>query len=180
MKKQMNSLKGHHNGSVKEPGDMEYVVPSENVSIAARGPGSGGSGSGGSGSGGGSGEGGGGGGGGGEGGGGGMGGGKPPGAGTKKGDLFGDQYILLRDIDPTDGGGSGEPVLDENGQFILVGSNGSLIYFEQNIDGDYEIPADALPFVQEVELERANVARAPDKVMENLSLQRWRKLKPRL
>lgn len=73
MKKQMNSLKGHHNGSVKEPGDMEYVVPSENVSIAARGPGSGGSGSGGSGSGGGSGEGGGGGGGGGEGGGGGMG-----------------------------------------------------------------------------------------------------------
>lgn len=155
MKKQMNSLKGHHNGSAKEPGDLEYVSPYESVSIAARGPGSGGSG--GSGGGGGGGEGG---------GGGGMGGGKPPGAGTKKGDLFGDQYVLLRDVDPANGGGSGEPVLDENGQFILVGSNGSLIYFEQNVDGDYEIPAASLPYVQEVELERANVARAPDKVMD--------------
>ena len=35
----------------------------------------------------------------------GGGGGKPEGAGSKKGDLFGDQYVLLRDVDPSDGGG---------------------------------------------------------------------------
>ena len=166
MKKQLSSLKGHQVALVQESSEMELLTTLQGVSVAAKGPGGGGSG-GGSGGGGGGGSGvGGGGGGGGEGGGGGMGGGKPPGAGSKKGDLYGDQYIVLRDIDPADGGGSGEPVLDENGQLILVGSNGSLIYFEQNIDGDYEIPAEALPYVQEVELERANVARAPDKVME--------------
>lgn len=128
-----------------------------------RGPGSGG---GGGGAGGGGGVGGGGGGGGGEGGGGGMGGGRPPGAGTKKGDLFGDQYILLRDLDATDGGGDGEPVLDGNGNPILIGSNGELIYYVEIAEGDYEIPAEDLPFVQEVEFERANVARAPQKVMD--------------
>lgn len=102
----------------------------------------------------------------GSGGGGGSGGGKPDGAGDKKGDLYGDQYVLLRDVDPTDGGGSGEPVLDANGQPILVGSNGLPIYYVMNTDGDYEIPADQVAFTQTVELERANVARAPDKVME--------------
>lgn len=156
MKKQMNGLKGNQNFNAQTPDDMEFVTSVPTISAAARGPGSGGGG----------GAGGGIGGGGGEGGGGGMGGGKPPGAGSKKGDLYGDQYVLLRDIDPTDGGGSGEPVLDANGQLILVGSNGSLIYFEANAEGEYEIPAASLPFVQEVELERANVARAPDKVME--------------
>ena len=35
----------------------------------------------------------------------GGGGGKPDGAGSKKDDLFGDQYVLLRDVDPSDGGG---------------------------------------------------------------------------
>ncbi len=94
------------------------------------------------------------------------GGGKPDGAGSKKGDLFGDQYVLLRDVDPSDGGGSGEPVLDANGNPILVGTNGLPIFFVANIDGDYEIPADQVVFTQTVELERANVARAPDKVME--------------
>jgi hypothetical protein len=56
------------------------------------------------------------------------GGGKPDGAGSKKGDLFGDQYVLLRDVDPSDGGGSGEPVLDANGNPILVGTNGLPIF----------------------------------------------------
>lgn len=96
----------------------------------------------------------------------GGGGGKPDGAGSKMGDLFGDQYVLLRDVDPSDGGGNGEPVLDANGNPILVGTNGLPIYYVANIDGDYEIPADQLAFAQTVELERANVARAPDKVME--------------
>lgn len=96
----------------------------------------------------------------------GGGGGKPDGAGSKKGDLFGDQYVLLRDVDPSDGGGNGEPVLDENGNPILIGTHDLPIYFVANIDGDYEIPADQLAFTQTVELERANVARAPEKVMD--------------
>ena len=133
--------------------------------LAAAAGGGKGSGSGGGGSGGGSG-GSGSGGGSGDGIGGGTGGGKPVGAGIKKGDLYGDQYVLLRDVDPTDGGGSGEPVLDANGQPILVGINGLPIYYVMNTDGDYEIPADQVAFTQTVELERANVARAPDKVME--------------
>ena len=97
----------------------------------------------------------------------GSGGGKPDHAGTKKGDLYGDQYVLLRDVDPTDGGGNGEPVLDVNGQQILVGTDGSLIHYVYDAaTGDYIIPADKLSVVQTVELGRANVARAPDKVME--------------
>lgn len=164
MKKQINPAIGNSQSLAQNLMDMEYVAPVSSVSAAANGSGSGSGGSGGGGMG--PGGGGGGGGGDGEGGGGGTGGGKPPGAGSKKGDLYGDQYILLRDVDPSDGGGSGEPVLDANGQPILVGSDGSLIYFEANTDGDYEIPATSLPYVQEVELERANVARAPDKVME--------------
>lgn len=100
--------------------------------------------------------------------------GKPPGAGTKKGDLYGDQYVLLRDLDPTDGGGNGEPELDPyntEGQPVLVGIDPAQpddpfpIYFTEDAEGDYEIPALLLPFVQEVELDRANVARAPASVM---------------
>lgn len=95
----------------------------------------------------------------------GQGGGRPDGSGPGKGDLYGDQYVLLRDLDPAGGGGNGEPVLDANGQPILIGSNGLPVYFVQGADGDYEIPLEMLPYVQTVELERANVARAPDKVM---------------
>jgi hypothetical protein len=76
----------------------------------------------------------------------GGGGGRPDGAGSKKGDLFGDQYVLLRDLDPSDGGGNGDPVLDSNGNPILVGTNGLPIYYVANIDGDYEIPADQVAF----------------------------------
>lgn len=93
--------------------------------------------------------------------GGGGGGGKPI-----TGDLYGDQYVLLRDVDPTDGGGNGEPVLDENGQPILIGTDGRLIYFVEGVEGDFEIAPEDLPYTQTVELERANVARAPDRVME--------------
>jgi hypothetical protein len=128
------------------------------------GGGAGGGGAGGGGAGGGGGQGGGGGGGHGGGGGGGQGGGG--GGGSTTGDLYGDQYVFLRDLDPSDGGGSGEPVLDGNGNPILVGTNGEPIYYVANADGDYEIPAEDLIFAQTVELERANVARAPDKVLE--------------
>ncbi len=144
----------------------------DDAAAAGGGNGVGGGGSGGGGSGGGGGVGGGGGGGGGEGGGGGMGGGKPPGAGSKKGDLFGDMSVVLRDLEPDDGGGNGEPVLDANGNLILVGSDGYPIYFvadpasEDPTDPDWIIDPDRAALVQGVELERANVARAPSKVME--------------
>lgn len=101
-------------------------------------------------------------------GGGGQGGGGQGGGGGKPvtGDLYGDQYVLLRDLDPTDSGGNGEPVLDENGQPILIGTDGRLIYFVEGAEGDFEIAPEDLPYTQTVELERANVARAPDRVME--------------
>lgn len=115
---------------------------------------------------------------------GGGGGGKPGTAGSKKGELFGDQLVLLRDLDPNeddqDDDGSGAPMLDAASQLIVVGydplgtyggDDGLFpIYFHEVGEGDYEIPADFLPYVQEVELERANVARAPDKVAEKALL----------
>jgi hypothetical protein len=110
----------------------------------------------------------------------GGGGGKPSNAGTMKGDLYGDQIVVLRDLDPADGDGDGEPLLDANEQLVAVGydpdglirpfdADGYFpVYFElvAGEEEDYEIPAQYLPYVQEVELERANVARAPDQVMQ--------------
>jgi hypothetical protein len=92
------------------------------------------------------------------------------GGGSAGGSLYGDLWVLLRDLDSTDGDGDGEPLLDAAGQQIVVGSDGLNlfpIYFEQDVEGDYEIPEDMLPYVQEIELGRANVARAPTRVMEH-------------
>ncbi len=110
----------------------------------------------------------------------GGGGGKPDGAGTQKGELFGDQIVLYRDLDPTDGGGNGEPVLDASEQLIAVGYDPNdearpedqklddlfPIYKLEIAEGDFEFPETLVPFLQEVELERANVSRAPAKVTE--------------
>ncbi|WP_373504096.1 calcium-binding protein [Aestuariivirga sp.] len=87
------------------------------------------------------------------------------------GDLYGDLWVLLRDLDPSDGGGNGEPILDENGQVIPIGFNAETgeifpIHLVASPEGDYEVPADLLPFVQEINLERANIIRSPDSVME--------------
>jgi Ca2+-binding RTX toxin-like protein len=92
------------------------------------------------------------------------------GGGGGGGDLYADLYVLLRDLDPSDGGGNGEPVLDANAQTIPVGldtASGATfpIHYVEIAEGDYEIPADQLPYVQEVVLERANVARAPASVL---------------
>ena len=82
------------------------------------------------------------------------------------GDLYADLYVLVRDLDPSDGGGNGEPVLDANGQVIPIGLDTATgatfpIYYAEIAEGDFEIPPDQLVYVQEVELERANMARAP-------------------
>ncbi len=90
------------------------------------------------------------------------------GGGGGGGELFADLYVLLRDLDPSDGGGNGEPVLDSNGQTIPIGLDTATgdtfpIYYVEGTEGDFEIPADLLPYVQEVVLERANLARStPD------------------
>ena len=39
------------------------------------------------------------------------------------GELYGDLWVLTRDYDPSDGGGDGAPLLDENGQQIPIGRN---------------------------------------------------------
>ena len=90
--------------------------------------------------------------------------------GTGSGTLYGDLWVLLRDLDPTDGGGNGEPVLDENGQVIPIGYDAVTgdtfpIHLVMASDGSYEVPADMLPFVQEIDLERANIMRSPDSVV---------------
>jgi len=93
------------------------------------------------------------------------------------GDLYGDLWVVVRDLDASDGNGNGEPLLDDNGQIIPIGYNEETgetfpIYLVAGdaVEGeepDYEVPEDLLPYVQEVELERANIIRAPDRVIAN-------------
>mgnify|MGYP003574296392 CR=1 FL=1 len=83
----------------------------------------------------------------------GMGGGKPAGAGAKKGDLFGDMYVILRD-------NQGIPILSPEGFVQPIDAEGNLI----------ELDAEGAPvdpdLAQEVELGRLNVGRAPTKVLD--------------
>lgn len=105
----------------------------------------------------------------------GHGGGKPPGAGSKKGDLYGDQYKLVRDFDAStsndivsdkeSGDGDGEPLYDINNNPILLGSDGNPIYYVQDSAGDWVIDPARASLVQSIDLGRANVARAPESVM---------------
>jgi hypothetical protein len=107
------------------------------------------------------------------------GGGKPFGAGTKKGDLFGDMYILLRDE-------NGVPLADAAGEELVVAfyydstgalvpvtdSDGDLVAIPRNEEGDlltsvtvgtttYEVVPG------EVELGRLSVSRSPSKVTDH-------------
>lgn len=96
----------------------------------------------------------------------------PAGSNGGHGDLYGDLWVLARDLDPSDGGGNGEPLLDGNGQVIPIGYNPATgetfpIHLVEAAEGDSEVPADLAGFVQEVELERANIIRSPDQVKEN-------------
>ncbi len=79
--------------------------------------------------------------------------GKPAGAGSKKGDLFGDMVPILRDE-------NGVPILDANGHVQPIDADGNLIPL--NEEGE---PVDESKVV-EVELGRSNVARSPEKVLD--------------
>lgn len=78
---------------------------------------------------------------------------KPGTAGTKKGDLYGDLYVILRNPD-------GTPVLDDYGHEILIAADGSLIY----LTPEGEVPTGAVP--QTVEFSRLSVSRASTKVID--------------
>jgi hypothetical protein len=108
------------------------------------------------------------------------GGGKPPGAGSKKGDLFGDMVILLRDT-------NGEPILTTSGLVQVIayyypeGSTtlvplkdaaGNLVVIPYNTEGDLlpTVTVDGKTydvFGAEVDLGRLSVGRAPTKVLDH-------------
>ncbi|MDO9221065.1 MAG: hypothetical protein Q7T90_08565 [Thiobacillus sp.] len=105
------------------------------------------------------------------------GGGKPAGAGSKKGDLFGDMVILLRDA-------NGVPILTADGLVQVVAyvydatgalvplkdASGNLVTIPYNAEGDL-LPTVTVGgvtydvFGAEVELGRLSVGRAPEKVL---------------
>jgi hypothetical protein len=84
------------------------------------------------------------------------GGGQPSGAGTKKGDLYGDLYVILRDED-------GVPVLKQlpDGTWVVqpIDANGNIIPLSD--EGEALDPT----LLQSVEFERLNVAKSPSKVL---------------
>lgn len=81
--------------------------------------------------------------------------GKPAGAGTKKGDDYGDLIVLLRN--PV----TGEPVLDENGEFAIC-LDVACTSTVPSVDG--EVPEGVTAI--EVDFGRAAVARSPSKVTD--------------
>lgn len=88
--------------------------------------------------------------------------GQPDGAGSKKGDDYGDLWVVLRDD-------SGAPILDENGQIqpiIIVDGLPVVVQLtDPDGDGHYELPTEYADAVQEVELGRSNVTRSPSQVI---------------
>ena len=81
------------------------------------------------------------------------GGGKPEGAGTKKGDIYGDLWVILRDT-------NGVPILYQYGHVQPLDAEGNLIPL--NEDGE---PLDPTKVV-EVEFSRLSVVRSPSKVTD--------------
>ena len=82
-----------------------------------------------------------------------RGGGQPAGAGTKKGDLYGDLYIILRDE-------NGEPILDVNGNVQPILADGTVIQLTP--EGD--LPEEYVDLVVEVDFGRTSVVRSPAQV----------------
>ena len=83
----------------------------------------------------------------------GSGGGKPATSGSKRGDLFGDLWVILRDD-------NGVPILTDEGFVQPLDANGNLIPLDA--EGAPLDPTAAI----EVELGRLNVGRAPTKVLD--------------
>ncbi len=79
-------------------------------------------------------------------------GGKPAGGGTKKGDLYGDLWVVLRDA-------NGVPILSSAGFVQPIDVNGNLIPLDAE-----GAPLDPT-LTQEVEFSRLSVSRAPSKVL---------------
>lgn len=87
-----------------------------------------------------------------------MGGGNPD-AGDRKGDLFGELAVILRDE-------NGEPVTDEFGRLQYLDAEGNVIpYLSDDPEDEGFTEVSDPDAMQEVELERLNIARAPDNVI---------------
>ena len=79
-----------------------------------------------------------------------------PTPGIAKGDLYGDLYIVLRDED-------GVPILSEAGYVQPIDADGNLI----PLDAEGEVAEEYAALLQEVDLGRLNVGRAPERVLDN-------------
>ncbi|PCF90065.1 hypothetical protein CPA46_17220 [Sphingopyxis terrae subsp. ummariensis] len=79
---------------------------------------------------------------------------KPGDAGSTRGDLYGDMYVILRDA-------NGVPILNAAGFVQPIDANGNLIPLDA--EGAPIDPSLAI----EVEMGRLNVGRAPDQVLDN-------------
>lgn len=103
------------------------------------------------------------------------GGGKPAGAGTKKGDLFGDMVVVLRDA-------NGVPILTSSGLVQVIAyvydasgnlvpmkdASGNPVVIPYNADGDLVTEINGVPvYSAEVDLGRLSVGRAPSKVLDH-------------
>ena len=87
-----------------------------------------------------------------------MGGGNPD-AGDRKGDLFGELAVILRDD-------NGEPVLDDFGRLQYLDVDGNVIPYLSDDPEDEGFTEVSNPDAMlEVELERLNIARSPDNVI---------------
>lgn len=82
--------------------------------------------------------------------------GKPASAGSKRGSIYGDLWVILRDP------ATGAPVLDDNGHVQPILADGTVVQLTP--EGDLpDVYADQ---VQEVEFSRLNVSRSPSKVTD--------------
>lgn len=85
-----------------------------------------------------------------------SGGGKPAIAGTKKGDIYGDLWVVLRD--PL----TGAPILDENGNVQPILADGTVVQLTP--EGD--LPDQYADLVQEVTFSRLSASRSPSKITD--------------
>lgn len=82
-----------------------------------------------------------------------------PDAGDRKGDLFGELAVILRDE-------NGEPVPDEFGRLQYLDADGNVIpYLSDDPEDEGFTEVSDPDAMQEVELERLNIARSPDNVI---------------